>query len=155
TWAHDKHENISIINDLLHSFMQDAKAKLPAPLVESHKDIIASIFSEPDTHALLNQFLNLKTKDEWLLKAQSNIKHGSPLHALIIHRQLKESVGRNLLEAFQSEARLSTNIVRFSEFAEGIRALLIDKDRQPKWCFASHDEIPDDFVDRFFVEPWP
>ncbi|MBT8140592.1 MAG: enoyl-CoA hydratase/isomerase family protein [Gammaproteobacteria bacterium] len=36
-----------------------------------------------------------------------------------------------------------------------VRALLIDKDRQPKWQFASIDAVPGDFVEHFFVAPWP
>ncbi|CFO33054.1 enoly-CoA hydratase [Bordetella pertussis] len=41
------------------------------------------------------------------------------------------------------------------DFAEGIRALLVDKDRQPRWNPATLSEASDDWVRKFFDEPWP
>ncbi len=154
TWSESKKENTEIIHEIVETFYHDALDKIAPGNFEEHQETIANIFSKTDTHALIDEFLNLKSSDEWIQKAQSNLKSGSPLHAFIIHRQLLESQSRSLLECFKSEARLSTNIVRFTEFSEGIRALLIDKDRKPKWHFANHKDIPKDFVDRFFEEPW-
>ncbi len=38
---------------------------------------------------------------------------------------------------------------------EGIRALVIDKDRQPKWKPARLEDVTPEMVDGFFVSPWP
>ncbi|OZB05413.1 MAG: hypothetical protein B7X54_05555, partial [Idiomarina sp. 34-48-12] len=40
------------------------------------------------------------------------------------------------------------------DFAEGIRALLIDKDKQPKWQHGSVGEVSAEEVDGFFTSPW-
>jgi enoyl-CoA hydratase len=42
-----------------------------------------------------------------------------------------------------------------SETVEGIRALAIDKDHQPRWSASSAKEITDDMVWPFFESPWP
>jgi enoyl-CoA hydratase len=38
---------------------------------------------------------------------------------------------------------------------EGIRALVIDKDRQPQWSPARLEEVAPAMVAGFFVSPWP
>jgi hypothetical protein len=40
------------------------------------------------------------------------------------------------------------------DFLEGVRALLVDKDKQPHWSYASAADVPQHFVDSFFVPPW-
>ena len=40
----------------------------------------------------------------------------------------------------------------FPEFAEGVRALLVDKDRQPKWQYDSVHDVPDAVLETFFQE---
>jgi enoyl-CoA hydratase len=42
-----------------------------------------------------------------------------------------------------------------SETVEGIRALAIDKDHQPRWNPARIDEVTPAMVAPFFVSPWP
>lgn len=154
TWSGRKEEDAEVMQDIVDTFSADAKEKLAESEIVEHWETIQEIFSEDDTTTLLNNFLSLRTKNDWLKQAQKNLRAGSPLHAYIIHRQLKLNRDKTLEEAFQSEVRLSTNIVRFTEFQEGIRALLIDKDRNPKWHFTSFDKVEPTFVDSFFEEPW-
>jgi hypothetical protein len=49
---------------------------------------------------------------------------------------------------------LSTNTVRHPEFSEGVRALIIDKDKQPKWQFASVEDVSEVYIAAFFEPPW-
>jgi hypothetical protein len=86
--------------------------------------------------------------------------HGSKLAALWIDRQLYRTRHASLREVFQSELQLGTNIVRHPEFAEGVRALLIDKDRNPAWAYASSRDVPTTLLESFFTRPgratpWP
>ena len=59
-----------------------------------------------------------------------------------------------LADIFRAEVQLATNIVRHPEFAEGVRALLIDKDRNPVWQYPSSRDVPGDVLDGFFTAPW-
>jgi len=47
-----------------------------------------------------------------------------------------------------------TNIVRHPEFAEGVRALLIDKDRKPSWQYTASRDVPAQVLESFFTAPW-
>jgi len=43
--------------------------------------------------------------------------------------------------------------MRHPEFAEGVRALLVDKDRSPAWTYADLASVPAAVVDTFFTAP--
>ena len=42
--------------------------------------------------------------------------------------------------------------MRHPEFSEGVRALLIDKDRNPQWSFGSVAAVPENVLDGFFSD---
>ena len=42
-----------------------------------------------------------------------------------------------------------------SDTTEGIRALAVDKDRQPKWLPARIEDVTPDMVSPFLESPWP
>ena len=54
-----------------------------------------------------------------------------------------------------SEPSTSPLAAAHGDFAEGIRALLIDKDKRPRWNPAVLDVATDAWVQKFFDEPWP
>jgi len=60
----------------------------------------------------------------------------------------------SLAEVFQFELMLATNIVRHPEFAEGVRALLIDKDKNPRWQYASVSDVPGQLMASMITPPW-
>ena len=50
------------------------------------------------------------------------------------------------------EYRLAVNMIsQHTEMYEGIRALLIDKDRKPKWTYKTFREVPVKVVEQMFV----
>lgn len=51
------------------------------------------------------------------------------------------------------EYGMSQGFMSHTEFAEGVRALLVDKDKKPRWKFSSVFEIPHSEVEFFFTRP--
>ncbi|MDG1987827.1 MAG: enoyl-CoA hydratase/isomerase family protein [Halieaceae bacterium] len=45
--------------------------------------------------------------------------------------------------------------MRDPEFSEGVRALLIDKDKSPNWQFPDVNSVPNDKLEKMFAPPWP
>ncbi|WP_086933387.1 enoyl-CoA hydratase/isomerase family protein [Agarilytica rhodophyticola] len=154
TWQNNKELDSKTIDNLLQSFAQDSLSLKPASNVLPHLDSINAICSEADIHTLIDNFAEYQTEDKWLSRAQKTLAAGSPLSALIIDQQLQIAKAFSLKEAFKSEMILSTNIVRFTEFTEGVRALLVDKDNAPNWHYRNHRDIPQEVVDGFFKAPW-
>jgi hypothetical protein len=61
----------------------------------------------------------------------------------------------SLADVFRLEYIVSLQCGVQGDFQEGIRALLIDKDKQPRWNPASLEQADVRWVERFFVPAWP
>lgn len=76
-------------------------------------------------------------------QAQAAIMRGSPLAqacAVSILHQLGPAP--DILEALRMEYRFTYRATARSDFLEGIRAMIIDKDRAPMWRHASLSDVP-------------
>ena len=69
-------------------------------------------------------------------------------------QQTHHGADLSLADCFRFELTLSCNCAVRGDFAEGIRALLIDKDKQPQWQFASVGDVTEEAIDGFFDPPW-
>jgi len=96
-----------------------------------------------------------ENNDTWLSQSIETMQAGSPLSLLIIYEQLKRHRYSDLKTIFCSEYQLATNVIRYPEFAEGVRALLIDKDKQPKWQYPHFSHVPASLLEKMFTPPWP
>ncbi|MCP2262185.1 enoyl-CoA hydratase [Streptoalloteichus tenebrarius] len=59
----------------------------------------------------------------------------------------------DLESVLEQEYRVSAACLRGHDLAEGIRAQIIDKDRNPRWSPATLSEVDDDVVAAHFAEP--
>ena len=50
---------------------------------------------------------------------------------------------------------VATHCANHPDFAEGVRALLIDKDNKPNWRYKKLEELPEAYVAEHFEAPWP
>ena len=149
-WSDDSGENGKLIDAIL---AMPAEAELPEGIVEPLMGEIDALMAGDDLGAISDRLLAYNGDNAWLAKARDGFAHGSKLAACWIFRQLNESVDYSLKEVFDTELRLGANIMRHPEFAEGVRALLVDKDRQPKWQFDSVHDVPDSLLQQFFEDP--
>lgn len=93
--------------------------------------------------------------DPWLSRAAKTFLAGSPGSARLSFTLLKRVRFMSLADVFREEYIVSLNCGIQGDFQEGIRALLIDKDKSPRWNPSGHDQATDDWVQCFFNTPWP
>ncbi len=125
----------------------------PPPQVEPLMATIDTWVAGDDLAAIVDRVTAWQGDDPWLSRARDGLVQGSKLAASWIFRQLNTTRNATLEEVFASELRLATHIMRHPEFGEGVRALLVDKDRNPNWAYASIAAVPSDVLDGFFVPP--
>jgi enoyl-CoA hydratase/carnithine racemase len=92
--------------------------------------------------------------DEWLDAAMKTYRNGSPTTARVTVEQMKRAQGMSLADMFRMELVIAYQCIRHPDFPEGIRALLIDKDRNPNWRYKSAREVPDTYVAEHFQPVW-
>jgi enoyl-CoA hydratase len=71
---------------------------------------------------------------EWAAKTRATLLQKSPKSLKLAHAAIRQARGLPSLEdALTVEYRLTVRLFEDGEFPEGVRALLIDKDREPQW----------------------
>ncbi|UVC06962.1 enoyl-CoA hydratase/isomerase family protein [Rhizobium sp. TH2] len=81
---------------------------------------------------------------EWALKALNAIEKGSPLSAIMILSAVRDA--GSLERALRNEYRFVSRVLEHGDFVEGIRAIVIDKDRNPTWRYKDIDAVPAELI---------
>ncbi len=154
TWTENTSSNHETLNSLLNDIEQGCLGNIPRPHLHSHQPLIEKLSCFENLAGVFAAIVNHDIEDEWFNKAQRSLKSGSALSAHIAYRQLAIGKELSLADCFRLELNLAVKSGLFGEFAEGIRALLIDKDYNPQWRFGSLDNVEQNIVDWFFEAMW-
>jgi enoyl-CoA hydratase len=73
---------------------------------------------------------------EWARETLAVLARMSPASLIWSHRIIRDGAGRTLPQCLAAELALTREVTRHPDFAEGVRAMVIDKDRAPKWADA-------------------
>ncbi|MDX1710572.1 MAG: enoyl-CoA hydratase/isomerase family protein [Rhodovibrionaceae bacterium] len=106
------------------------------------EDIFAKLEAESDP--------DLKS---WTEETLETLRTRSPTSMKVSLEALNRGAKLSFDSCMVMEYRLSQGCMRGHDFYEGIRALLVDKDKNPQWKPASLDEVSDEDVAAFFEEP--
>jgi enoyl-CoA hydratase/carnithine racemase len=151
----DLSENASAtISAVLHKFEKDNIEQQPAGNVQSHYDQIQDLTDADTIAELFDRITGYEGDDKWLSKAAKGLAGGCPITPYLVQQQLERTRHLSLADVFRLELTMSTNCAKRGHFKEGVRALLIDKDRNPQWTPASVAEVSEAEVAAFFEEPW-
>ena len=92
---------------------------------------------------------------DWAKKELATLRTKSPTACKVSLRLLVESpLQFHFLDEMRMEYAVVVRMFRHPDFAEGVRALLIDKDNAPKWNPATPEGVTDEMIERIF-EPLP
>jgi enoyl-CoA hydratase len=79
--------------------------------------------------------------DAWTQPALQALRTVSPTALAFTLEALRRGADLTLPRALDAEFRLTRTTMAYPDFAEGVRAMVVDKDRQPKWQPASIDDV--------------
>jgi enoyl-CoA hydratase/carnithine racemase len=91
--------------------------------------------------------------DDWAQAQAATLRRMSPTSCKLTLRALREGAATGIADALRTEYRIVCAIRQGSDFFEGVRAQLVDKDRNPKWSPATLAEVTDAAIDRYFAAP--
>lgn len=92
--------------------------------------------------------------DEWADDVVKTILKKSPTSLKVTLKQLEVGKKKTMKECFEMELEMSMNFMNYDDFFEGVRAVLVDKDRNPKWNPSTLEEVKQEVVDSFFSYSW-
>lgn len=79
----------------------------------------------------------------------------SPSSMKVTLRALQEGAkAASLADALRIENRISQEMMERKDFYEGVRAILVDRDNNPKWDPATFEEVTDEIVNAHFRPIW-
>jgi enoyl-CoA hydratase/carnithine racemase len=150
-WTGSHANNDRLLSAVLHGF---AAADLPHGPLRQHFDLINKLCGHGELQDIVSAITGLKTRDAWLTKAGATLAAGSPSTAALSYELQRRAKYLSLADVFRMEFVASLHCARRPDFAEGIRALLIDKDQRPRWQPPTLAQITPEWTDGFFSSPW-
>ena len=153
-WGNTVALNHQKLSDLLLQLEQQSLNQQPSSQVRAHQHSIAGLAALGSLPATMDAILAMPGDDVWLNKAKTSLQYGSPITAHIVYRLLQLGQSKILADSFRLELGLSVQCGKLGEFTEGVRALLIDKDQQPKWLYSDVASVPVHVIDQLFSSPW-
>ncbi len=118
--------------------------------VREHFDAINALVAGDDLLDMAQRLRTLDSGDAWLQAAGASFAKGSPTSAALAFEMWKRVHRMSLAEVFRLEYRASLGCCAHPDFAEGIRALLIDKDRNPRWTPGTLQQVTPEWVIEHF-----
>ena len=156
-WSDDKAINHQRLHALIDAMQADCKTPLAQSQLQVHQAQIDELMSG-DLPAIVQRVGSLdssvKEAQPWLAKACKVMLAGSPISLALVHKQAQLDTEMTLAEVFKFELGLSVNCCAKADFAEGVRALLIDKDRNPNWLYKDVASVPNELLVSLMQSPW-
>lgn len=130
-WSSDGTKNQRTLDDYLGKFAEPAGWRDSA--VMKRQETVKQLTRHSDIHAIDRAMRAWNGDDEWIGNAIHGYFAGSPTSARAIFEQLRGAQTLSLKEVFLREWDMALNFCAQSDFCEGVRARLIDKDHDPQW----------------------
>ncbi len=122
----------------------------PAPLA-AHQAAIDRCFDAGSVEEIV---ANLEAEgSNWAEETRASLAQKSPTSLKVTYKQLTEHGELDFEKAMALEYRLAMHCNLGVDFFEGIRAQIVDKDRNPAWRPARLEDVTAAAVDAYFEEP--
>ncbi|WVZ49062.1 hypothetical protein U9M48_000443 [Paspalum notatum var. saurae] len=152
--------NIFVVCGIIDQFAEQPSLRQNSSL--KRLDIINKCFSKRTVEEIIftldQEASNLA--DEWVVETIQSLRKASPTSLKISLRSIREGRTQTIGECLRREYRMVCHVLRgdFSrDFFEGSRAILIDKDPNPKWMPSQLEQVHEEAVEQYFSKidhPW-
>lgn len=122
----------------------------PAARIEGNADLIKKHFASDRYEDIL---ASLEGDDsEWAAKELATLHTKSPQTCKVALRQLAESTKLDdFADNMVMEYRIASRVLTRPDFAEGVRAVIVDKTGDPKWAPATPEGVSEELIDSIFA----
>lgn len=166
-WQENKAMNNQFVRTLLNTLETRSDEVFPSSNLADSLTAIESVFEGTDSEfavsladnkrilvKILDQMQALKSDNAWFNQGREHFLSGCPATAHIIMQQLHLGKNMTLKEVVMWELIVALQSLRHPDFAEGIRAMVVDKDYSPNWQHRSVADVPIAWVEGLFQPLW-
>lgn len=123
----------------------------PASVLAGQRDWIDACYASADAEDIVSRLRAWTgSGQEEAVEAANTIETKSPTSVKVTLASLRRAATLTLDEALAQEYRAGIRFLAGPDFREGIRAQVVDKDRNPQWKPATLADVLPGQVDRFF-----
>lgn len=153
-WTASLTLNHATVGKVLRRMERQDGMERPLSNVRLHYDLIEQLTDADDCDAVVAKILSCDNADPWLQRAQKTLRGGCPVTALLVWEQIRRGRHLSLADVFRMELIIAVQCLRHADFAEGVRAVLIDKDNTPQWQYSDVASVPEKYLNEFFSAPF-
>lgn len=127
----------------------------PGPgLLTAMQGPIDDCFSQPSVAAIAARIASLADGTGavavWARETRDALAAAAPFALAVALRHVRDARARDLRLTLMVDYRLGCRLIARNDFREGVRAVVIDKDRKAIWRPAGNDEVSPNMVDEVF-----
>lgn len=143
----------SPLDDLQALIATRSVATLPEPPLEQRRGLIDDVFSAPDMHGIIARLKAVTAAEhrEWAHDTAKLLHTRSPLAMAVTLEMLRRGRELPLEQCFALELHLDRQWFDRGDLMEGVRALIVDKDKTPHWNPPSLNQLDAAHVASFFT----
>jgi enoyl-CoA hydratase/carnithine racemase len=153
-WCAGAIESNHLLLDRKLRTMQAPSAMLPASQVRTHFDEIARMTAPRNLAEVVDAIVGYGGDAAWLQRAAQALACGSPSSAALTWALRERARHLSLADVFRLELIVALRCCAAPDFAEGVRALLVEKDNAPQWHPGTLAGVAGTAIAQFFDAPW-
>ncbi|WP_062390817.1 enoyl-CoA hydratase/isomerase family protein [Pseudomonas abietaniphila] len=140
------------LKDLQGALAKIAVQRLPDPPLEKLRPAIDHFFALPDIPSIIEQLLEVTVVDThgWAVDTAYLMQTRSPLAMAVTLELLRRGRHVSLESCFELELHLDRQWFERGDLIEGVRALIVDKDKKPQWNPPTVQALNAEHVASFF-----
>ena len=135
--------------DIEATLARYAAAKQHAPILDHH-GLIDRVFGLSSLGEIVHALENASLTSDFAAQTLATMKTKSPFSMALSLEQMRRGARLGFEGAMTLEMRIVTRVAHGTDFYEGVRALIIDKDQKPVWTPARIEDVDAHEVARYF-----
>ena len=138
--------------DRIAGILSELAVTSPPARLEANADKIAQHFRSDRYEDILAILEAQADSDDWAMKELATLRTKSPQTCKVALRQLATSATLDdFADNMAMEYRIASRVLTRPDFAEGVRAVIVDKTGDPKWDPATPEGVSEALLDGIFA----
>ncbi|MGH6855660.1 MAG: enoyl-CoA hydratase/isomerase family protein [Aestuariivirga sp.] len=136
--------------DAIETILRDASVAPPPGSIGAHRACVDKLFAGSSVEDIIAALRN--EPGPWAARQLAEITARSPRSCKVTLREL--ALGRNFKrfsDNMRMEYRIVSRLIGRTDFLEGVRAFIIDKDNRPRWNPSRFEDVTEAEIDTIFA----